>query len=111
MDSYIYIMSLVFMYFLGQKLVVDDDSSDATGKLAISCGVDVIRHTKPFGVGISFRDGVQEALRRKADYAVSIDADGQMNPMDIEKLLNPICGGRYGYSISVYEPRCISPNV
>lgn len=76
-----------------ETVVINDGSIDRTEQIAKECGAFVITHKKPQGVGASFADGVQEALRRRADYAVNIDADGQMNPKDIEKLLKPIVGG------------------
>lgn len=76
-----------------EVVVVNDGSSDQTAEKAEEHGAFVIYHASPQGVGTSFSDGIKEALRRKADYAVNIDADGQMNPKDIEKLLKPIVGG------------------
>lgn len=73
-----------------EKVVIDDGFSDRTSEIAIMHGAKVIKHKAPQGVGSAFWDGVCEALRQKADYAVNIDADGQMNPKDIEKLLSPI---------------------
>lgn len=76
-----------------EVVVVNDGSTDQTAKKAEEHGAFVIYHVSPQGVGASFSAGIREALRRKADYAVNIDADGQMNPKDIEKLLKPIVGG------------------
>lgn len=76
-----------------EKIVVDDGSADQTSRIAIAHGASVIRHNTPQGVGSAFWSGIQEAMRRKADFAVNIDADGQMNPRDIEKLLAPIVNG------------------
>lgn len=76
-----------------EVVVVNDGSTDNTAQLAQEHGAVVIDHSSPMGVGASFSDGVNEALKRKADYAVNIDADGQMNPADIEKLLYPLYGG------------------
>ena len=74
-------------------LVVNDGSTDRTEAIAKVHGADVIHHDSPQGVGASFSDAIQEALKRRADYAVNIDADGQMDPKDIEKLLSPIYAG------------------
>lgn len=76
-----------------EVVVVNDGSTDRTAEIAEEHGAFVIYHALPQGVGVSFSDGIKEALRRKADYAVNIDADGQMNPKDIEKLLKPIVEG------------------
>lgn len=76
-----------------ETVVVNDGSTDKTVEIAEVCGASVINHTVSLGVGVSFADGIREALKRKADYVVNIDADGQMNPADIEQLLKPIYGG------------------
>lgn len=74
-------------------VVINDGSTDKTAEIAVLHGAGLITHISPQGVGASFSDGVKEALNRKADYAVNIDGDGQMNPADIEKLLQPIVSG------------------
>jgi glycosyltransferase involved in cell wall biosynthesis len=76
-------------------VVVDDGSSDGTGKIAHDHGAYVIKHNRPMGVGVAFSDGIKEALKRRADYALNIDADGQMNPKDIVKLLSPLYDGEF----------------
>lgn len=76
-----------------EVVVINDGSTDKTEAIAKEHGASVISHSQSLGVGASFFDGVKEALNRRADYAVNIDADGQMNPEDIEKLLLPIFRG------------------
>lgn len=71
-------------------LVVNDGSTDNTEKIAREHGADVINHNRSMGVGVSFSNGIRAALLRQADYAVNIDADGQMNPRDIVELLKPL---------------------
>ena len=36
---------------------------------------------------------MKAALKRNADITVNIDADGQFNPQDITKLIDPIISG------------------
>lgn len=76
-----------------EVVVVNDGSTDNTANIAAEHGAYVISHSSPMGVGASFSDGVKEALRRQADYAVNLDADGQMDPADIQHLLKPIISG------------------
>lgn len=102
----------------GEKLnmevvVINDGSTDGTEEIAKEHGAFVINHSLPQGVGASFFEGVREALNRRADYAVNIDADGQMDPKDIERLLLPIWrgGGRYGDCFPVYGGWEIPENV
>ncbi len=39
---------------------------------------------------MAFRTGIEEALKRKADIIVNVDADGQFNPSDIPKLIGDV---------------------
>lgn len=88
-------------------VVINDGSTDRTAKIAEAHGASVINHDLPQGVGASFFDGIRETLNRRTDYAVNIDADGQMNPQDIEKLLFPIYVGE---SDMVTASRFIDPD-
>jgi len=76
-------------------LVVDDGSSDSTLKVARQSGADaVISHNTNRGLGAAFKTGLNTALAMGADIIVNIDADGQFNPADIEKLIKPILQNR-----------------
>lgn len=76
-----------------QTLVVDDGSTDRTGALATAAGAHVIRHPFQRGLGAAFASALTHAIERDADLLVTIDADGQFDPADIEKLTAPIVGG------------------
>lgn len=80
-----------------ELLVMDDGSSDDTAEIARKAGADVISHSRNLGLGIAIQSGLQEALRRGVDYAVNMDADGQFNPNDIEKLLRPLLDGEANF--------------
>lgn len=71
-------------------LVVDDGSTDDTVKIAIENGADVISHGVNKGVGSAFQSAVDFSLKEKADILVSIDSDGQFNPDQIVKIIQPI---------------------
>lgn len=74
--------------------VVDDGSSDHTGKIARDAGADrVVIHARNMGLGKAFRTSVEAALGEGADILVNIDADGQFDPSDIKTLLAPILSG------------------
>jgi glycosyltransferase involved in cell wall biosynthesis len=71
-------------------VVVDDGSSDRTAEVAREAGARVVHHQGRRGVGAAFATGIETALRLGADYLVNIDADGQFDPADIPKLLEPL---------------------
>ena len=69
-----------------EVLVIDDGSRDRTKEVSLQAGAKVFSHRTNKGLGLTFRDGINEALRLGADIIVNIDADGQFNPLDIPKL-------------------------
>lgn len=75
-------------------VVVDDGSTDDTADCAKNAGAEVIKHERNKGVGAAISTGFGIALARGADIVVNIDGDGQFNPEDIKKLVQPIIEGR-----------------
>lgn len=73
-----------------QVLVIDDGSIDETASKAKTAGAEVISHGVNKGVGTAFQTGLEWALRNQTDILVNIDADGQFDPKDIQKLIEPI---------------------
>src|SRR3989344_7787053 len=71
-------------------VVVNDGSFDGTAKVAKEAGAEVVSHIKNLGLGVVFSTGIKEALLRGGDLMLTIDADGQFNPKDISKLIQPI---------------------
>jgi glycosyltransferase involved in cell wall biosynthesis len=75
-------------------IVVDDGSTDSTPRvLASLSGVTVISHEENQGKGASLLTGFAAALRL-ADWAITIDADGQHDPEDISSLIQAVPGGQ-----------------
>lgn len=77
--------------YADRVIVVDDGSSDRTAEVAASAGAEVIVHSPNLGKGVAFKTGF--AAAEGADIIVTMDSDGQHNPADIPKLLEPILRG------------------
>jgi glycosyltransferase involved in cell wall biosynthesis len=71
-------------------IVVDDGSTDNTYKKAKSQCRYVFRHVVNLGVGAATSTGFEAAKKLKADIVVTLDGDGQHNPNDVQKLIEPI---------------------
>ncbi len=71
-------------------IIVDDGSTDATGKMADELArkmgprVKVIHHAKPMGIGASIRDGVKAAAK---DAVTWLPGDGENDPAEVFKYL------------------------
>lgn len=76
--------------FADHIIVVDDGSIDKTVEIAQKSGAKIVSHKKNRGVGAAFNTGVKIILELPVDIMVNMDADGQFNPEDIEKLVRPI---------------------
>ncbi len=88
-------------FIVDRVIVVDDCSSDGTGDVARSTGdsrVDLIRNSKNLGVGGAVVAGYRSAFEAGADIVVKLDADGQMDPLAIDKLVRPIVQGTADYA-------------
>ena len=74
--------------------VVDDGSTDRTAEIAKNSGANIVISYKPNRrLAYSFKQAVESSLKNGADIMVNIDADGQFDPNDIPKLLEPILDG------------------
>ncbi len=105
--------------YANRVIVIDDGSSDRTAEVATLAGAEVIRHEVNMGKGAALKTGFDavidlqdEAYRhlsgntglksgvesqngpgREQEVIVTIDTDGQHNPADIPKLVEPILKG------------------
>ena len=75
-------------------LVCDDRSSDMTGEIAERLGAEVVRHERNLGKGAAVRSLFDFAKRLGADVVVTLDADGQHDPEEIPRLVEPILSGK-----------------
>lgn len=83
--------------------VVDDGSSDHTaGELKSVDGIRLLRHAVNRGKGAALMTGMRAAAR-VADYAVTLDADGQHDPADALKLMAAVRGGRRAIVVGCRE--------
>jgi len=74
-------------------VVIDDGSRDATAEVARQHGVAVVRHAINLGVGGALQTGFRFAVQRGYSIGVQLDADGQHDPADLTRLLEPVLAG------------------
>lgn len=68
-------------------LVVDDGSTDDTAQLAEAAGADVLRQVPNQGKGAALRAGFLQALNLGCEAVITLDGDGQHDPLEIAKFL------------------------
>ena len=83
-----------------EVLVVDDGSTDRTAERAAAAGARVVRHPYNKGNGAAVKTGIREA---RGDVVLLLDADGQHDPEDMERLVAPI--GCHDMVIGARSPR------
>lgn len=71
-------------------IVIDDGSVDRTADVAAAAGAIVVRMPFNVGIGGAVQTGLQYAHAHGFDIAVQVDADGQHDPREISKLLEPL---------------------
>jgi glycosyl transferase family 2 len=76
-----------------EVLVVDDGSRDGTGDVAAKHGASVARHVTNRGGGAALRTGYRLMVESGAEIVVTLDADGQHLPAEMERLVKPILDG------------------
>jgi hypothetical protein len=74
-------------------LVVDDGSRDRTGDIARAHGAAVARHVTNLGGGAALRTGYRLMVDSNASVVVTLDADGQHLPEEMERLVGPVLDG------------------
>ena len=77
--------------YADRVIVVDDGSSDRTAEVAALAGAEVLRHPENRGKGAALKTGF-ESLNGDS-VIVTIDTDGQHDPADIPRLVQPILRG------------------
>ncbi|MGQ0671764.1 MAG: glycosyltransferase family 2 protein [Hyphomicrobium sp.] len=78
----------------GDVVVVDDGSWDKTAARAREAGAKVVSLPENRGYEGALEAGFAEAARREAEVAITMDADGQFDPVHVGRMLEPIKSGR-----------------
>ena len=74
-------------------VVVDDGSSDNTGPVAEQAGALVLRLPFNLGIGGAVQTGYRYAYANGFEIAVQVDGDGQHDPRELPRLLEPLLAG------------------
>lgn len=77
--------------FAAEVIVVDDDSTDGTKEVTEELGARVITNNFRKGYIGAIKAGFQRAQR---DVIITLDADGEHDPEDIPRLVQPILDGK-----------------
>ena len=87
-----------------EAIVVDDHSDDETAAVARAAGATVLSMPFRFGAWTATQTGLRYAYRRGYDLVVTMDADGQHDPAQIDAVAAPILDG----SAEVVIGACVS---
>ncbi len=78
---------------VSKVIVVDDGSTDRTSEIAALAGADVITLNENHGKAYAVKRGFAEISDKNTSVAVIIDADGQHDTEEIDKVIDPIVKG------------------
>jgi len=82
-----------------EPLIVVDGSTDNTDKIVEKMGYRYVKHVINLGQGDALRTGFEIALKNGADIIVTMDADGQHLPEELERVIKPIINGEADFVI------------
>jgi glycosyltransferase involved in cell wall biosynthesis len=68
-------------------IVIDDGSTDGTAEALSDLGARILRHAENLGKGQRLVEGLEAAFQGGATQVITLDADGQHDPMDIPAFL------------------------
>ncbi|MEX2027957.1 MAG: glycosyltransferase family 2 protein [Candidatus Curtissbacteria bacterium] len=71
-------------------LVINDGSTDNTAREAKGADAIVLTHVVNRGLGAAIKTGLSWAKKEDIDIVVTFDSDGQHNPLDIPRMIEPI---------------------
>ncbi len=87
--------------FVDRIYLVDDASRDDTTAQAVAVGdprVEPLRHDWNSGVGAAIATGYRRALEEEIDVTSVMAADNQMDPAELEALVEPVARGEVEYA-------------
>lgn len=79
--------------FTQNIIVVDDGSSDKTSEVAKKTGAMVFRHKINLGQGAARMTGCEAAWKLGAETIITLDSDGQHNPVHLPKFIKKLNAG------------------
>ncbi|HVF91327.1 MAG TPA: glycosyltransferase family 2 protein [Blastocatellia bacterium] len=78
-------------------LIVDDGSSDGSLECAENRGFTVVRNGRNEGLGASIKKAFRYAIEHHYDVIVIMAGNGKDDPVEIERLLEPILSGGFDF--------------
>ncbi len=98
-ENHIARVVLQTLKFVDKVIVCNDGSDDMTGEIASTVGAIVLTHERNMGKGAAVKTMWEAANKMEADIIVTLDGDGQHDPSDIPKVVEPILSGKADVSI------------
>ena len=80
-----------------KTVVIDDGCNDGTGEVARKLGFLVVKHDTNMGVGAAYKTGYKMFVNDGVDIIVTLHSDGQHDPHEIHKLIQPIIDDEADY--------------
>ncbi len=74
----------------GIPIVVDDGSTDNTAEISLQGGANVVIHEENLGYDAALNSGFKKAIELKCESIITVDADGQHNPILIPKFIEAL---------------------
>jgi glycosyltransferase involved in cell wall biosynthesis len=89
--------------FVDEIIIIDDASPDRTVEVVKECmiahpRITLVEHEKNRGVGAAIESGYTSFIGGANDIAVVMAGDGQMNPDDLTKIIDPVVANEADYS-------------
>ena len=89
----IFLEELAKIVPLEKVIVIDDGSTDHTYELAKKTGCIVLKNKINSGKGAAQKAGFEEAMKRGAEYIITMDADLQHDPAYIPLFIDKLMAG------------------